>query len=214
MKNYDAYLFDFDYTLADSSRGIVGCFRDVLDRAGFPDISDETIKRTIGLTLEEAFSEMTGERDPTILSRWRKEYVKAADRIMNSSTKLFDEVPELFSILREKGKKIGIISTKYRYRIEDFLMSHFGELPVDLIIGGEDVKEAKPSPEGIREVMRRLEVNPDKVLYCGDSTVDGATARNAGVDFAGVLHGVTTREELGEFPNVGIVENLLELPKN
>ena len=28
--NYKTYLFDFDYTLADSSRGIVKCFRIVL----------------------------------------------------------------------------------------------------------------------------------------------------------------------------------------
>ena len=35
--NYTTYLFDFDYTLADSSRGIVTCFRNVLfvvDRVG------------------------------------------------------------------------------------------------------------------------------------------------------------------------------------
>ena len=30
--NYKTYLFDFDYTLADSSRGIVKCFRIVLTR--------------------------------------------------------------------------------------------------------------------------------------------------------------------------------------
>ena len=30
---YTVYLFDFDYTLADSSRGIVTCFRSVLDMA-------------------------------------------------------------------------------------------------------------------------------------------------------------------------------------
>lgn len=30
MKTYQTYLFDFDYTLADSSRGIVICFRNVL----------------------------------------------------------------------------------------------------------------------------------------------------------------------------------------
>ena len=29
--NYTTYLFDFDYTLADSSRGIVTCFRNVLN---------------------------------------------------------------------------------------------------------------------------------------------------------------------------------------
>ena len=27
MKSYQAYLFDFDYTLADSSKGIVMCYR-------------------------------------------------------------------------------------------------------------------------------------------------------------------------------------------
>lgn len=32
--NYTTYLFDFDYTLADSSRGIVTCFRNVLHRHG------------------------------------------------------------------------------------------------------------------------------------------------------------------------------------
>ena len=50
---YTTYLFDFDYTLADSSRGIVICFRNVLERHGHTGISDEAIKRTIGKTLEE-----------------------------------------------------------------------------------------------------------------------------------------------------------------
>ena len=38
---YKTYLFDFDYTLADSSRGIVICFRNVLTRHGHTDITDE-----------------------------------------------------------------------------------------------------------------------------------------------------------------------------
>lgn len=55
MKTYQTYLFDFDYTLADSSRGIVICFRNVLERHGFHQIDDHTIKRTIGKTLPESF---------------------------------------------------------------------------------------------------------------------------------------------------------------
>ena len=49
---YKVYLFDFDYTLADSSRGIVTCFRHVLDRHGYTSPTDDDIKRTIGKTLE------------------------------------------------------------------------------------------------------------------------------------------------------------------
>lgn len=211
MKKYQAYLFDFDYTLADSSRGIVTCFRHVLERADFHGISDETIKRTIGLTLEEAFSEMTGVTDPLILADWRIQYVTMADRVMNAETTLFPEVPRLFSLLNEQGCQSGIISTKYRYRIEDFLLRHFDRLPVDLIIGGEDVLTAKPSPEGLMEAIRRLSVTPDDVLYCGDSTVDALTAANAGVDFAGILHGVTPRDALRNFPHVTLTDNLLDI---
>lgn len=42
---YTVYLFDFDYTLADSSRGIVTCFRSVLERHGYTGITDDMIKR-------------------------------------------------------------------------------------------------------------------------------------------------------------------------
>ena len=49
--NYSAYLFDFDYTLADSSKGIVKCYHIVLERHGFNNNTDEEIKRTIGKTL-------------------------------------------------------------------------------------------------------------------------------------------------------------------
>ena len=38
--------------------------------------------------------------------------------------------------------------------------------------------------------------------------VDAATAQAAGTDFAGVLHGMTTREELEVYPHVAIVDDL------
>ena len=41
--NYTTYLFDFDYTLADSSRGIVTCFRNVLTRHGYTEVTDDDI---------------------------------------------------------------------------------------------------------------------------------------------------------------------------
>ena len=42
--NYTTYLFDFDYTFADSSRGIVTCFRNVLTRHGYTEVTDDDIK--------------------------------------------------------------------------------------------------------------------------------------------------------------------------
>ena len=77
--NYKTYLFDFDYTLADSSRGIVKCFRIVLTRHQYLTVTDEAIKRTIGKTLEESFSILTGITDPIQLEAFRQEYRLEAD---------------------------------------------------------------------------------------------------------------------------------------
>ena len=207
-KTNKAYLFDFDYTLADSSRGIVMCFRNVLAMHGHDGISDESIKRTIGKTLEESFTILTGIDDKETLAAYRKEYVAQADRLMTANTVLFPETLDVLSRLKERGARIGIISTKYRYRIMELLGKKLPEGFLDIIVGGEDVKTPKPSPEGLTFAISHLGLEAAEVLYCGDSTVDAETARNAGVDFAGVLHGMTTREELEAYPHAGIVTSL------
>lgn len=192
MKLYKVYLFDFDYTLADSSRGIVMCFRNVLERHQHTRITDDEIKRTIGKTLQESFSILTGITDADTLEAYKKEYVKEADVHMTVNTFLFPETEEVLTRLKTRGAKIGIISTKYRYRIMELLSKKLPSNFLDIIVGGEDVKEPKPSPEGVLLAIKELGCNKEEVLYIGDSIVDAETAQSAQVDFAGVLHGATT----------------------
>ena len=208
MKRYKTYLFDFDYTLADSSKGIVICFRNVLERHRHTGISDQQIKRTIGKTLVESFALLSGVTDTDTLEEYRKEYVKEADRFMTANTRLFPETVSVLQALKEEGAKVGIISTKYRYRIMELAKDHIPEGTIDLIVGGEDVKTAKPSPEGVCMALSKLETEKEGTLYIGDSTVDAETAQAAGVDFAGVLHGTTTAEELAAYPHVKIMTDL------
>lgn len=211
MNNYNTYIFDFDYTLADSSRGIVYCFNQVLEKHGFNDISDEMIKRTIGMTLQNSFKVLTGENDSDKISNYVKEYVKTADGCMTDNTVLFPETAEVLETLKENGVKLGIVSTKYRYRIKEVLDREFeGEL-IDVIVGGEDVTTHKPSPEGLLLAIEKLNSKPDNCLYIGDSTIDAETAQVAGVDFYGVLNGATTKEELSRYPNIMVARDLNNL---
>ena len=214
MKLYKVYLFDFDYTLADSSRGIVMCFRNVLERHQHTGITDDEIKRTIGKTLQESFSILTGITDADTLEAYKKEYVKEADVHMTVNTILIPETEEVLTRLKTRGAKIGIISTKYRYRIMELLSKKLPSNFLDIIVGGEDVKEPKPSPEGVLLTIKELGCNKEEVLYIGDSIVDAETAQSAQVDFAGVLHGATTREELSDNPHVEKMKSLSELYKN
>ena len=209
---YTTYLFDFDYTLADSSRGIVICFRNVLERHGHTGISDEAIKRTIGKTLEDSFSILSGITTPETLAEYKKEYVKEADTYMTVNTFFFPETVTVLKTLKSQGAQIGIISTKFRFRIREMVDQHFPKDFFDIIIGGEDVKQAKPDPQGIKKALRRLHRRKSETLYIGDSTVDAETAQAAKVDFVGVLNGMTTREELMVYPHRQILDNLSLLP--
>ena len=208
---YTAYLFDFDYTLADSSRGITLCFRHVLERNGYAGVTDEAIRRTIGKTLEESFSILTGVTDPDRLAAFKAEYRREADVYMTPNTRLFPETLRVLRTLKERGAKIGIISTKYRFRIHDTMDQHLPADFLDIVVGGEDVSRAKPDPEGLLYAIRQLGVKKKRVLYIGDSTVDAETAQAAGVDFAGVTHGVTTADELAAYPHRRIMDSLTEL---
>lgn len=209
--NYTAYLFDFDYTLADSSQGILICFRNVLDRHQFSDVTDEAMKCTIGKTLKESFSILTGITDPEQLASMQKEYSEEANIHMNANTVLFPETIPVLTRLKEQGAQIGIVSTKYRFRIQGFLKDYFPEDFFDVIIGGEDVESHKPSPEGIFLALEQLSCAPEKILYVGDSVIDAETAQAAGMDFAGILTGMTTAGELRAFPHRVILTNLNDL---
>ena len=208
---YTTYLFDFDYTLADSSRGIVICFRNVLQRHGYKDITDTAIKRTIGKTLEDSFSILTGITDMDQLIALKEEYSEEENQHMNRNTRLFtDPLPTLHK-LRRQGARIGIISTKNRFRIEEFMKMHLPQGWFDIIIGMEDVSRAKPDPEGLLLAIEKLKVSPEETLYIGDSTVDAQTAVSAGVCFAGITSGMTKFGELAQYPHVSIISNLKEL---
>lgn len=62
---------------------------------------------------------------------------------MTVNTVLFLETKSVLAALKDSGARIGIISTKFRYRIKELLDQHFPEDFFDIIVGGEDVQTPK-----------------------------------------------------------------------
>lgn len=209
--NFKAVLFDFDYTLADSSKGIVTCFRHILVRHGYTGVDDAAIKRTIGNTLENSFSILTGVTDAEQLAVWRKEYEQDANIHMTVNTVLYPDAATVLRRLKEQGIRLGIISTKYRYRIMESVDRYLSPDLFDVIVGGEDVVRHKPDAEGLLKALEKLNIHPSQALYVGDSVIDAGAARNAGTAFAGVTTGTTTQAELAAFPHLTIINELSEL---
>lgn len=82
------------------------------------------------------------------------------------------------------------------------------------IRGADDVPAPKPSPEGLWQVCRDLQLKPSDCVYVGDSPTDGVAAHEAGMPSVGVLWGSHSRESLSAAPFtrlVGTVQELEEL---
>ncbi|HEV8393048.1 MAG TPA: HAD-IA family hydrolase [Vicinamibacterales bacterium] len=197
-----AVLFDFDFTLGDSADAIVHCSRAAFTDMGLTPAEPAAIRRTIGLTLQASFHELTGGALPNdeAAEEYRRCYVAHADRVMTAMTTVYEPAAAVLATMRARGVGTAIVSTKYRYRIESIL-EHVGLAgAVDVIVGGEDVTRHKPDPEGLRRALVGLGVDGAEALYVGDHPVDGHAAARAGVRFVRVLTG----EDFGDEPWAGI----------
>lgn len=208
---YNTIIFDFDYTLADATDGIVSSFNHAFSELGLAGCDIESIKRTVGLSLDEAFVQLTANKDKALISRFKILFKEKADEVMSKNTVLFDDTISTLRQLKHDGLNTGIVTTKYHYRIVETLNTHGISDLVDIIVGGEDVKTPKPSPEGLLLAIDSLNAQQNNVLYIGDSLVDAKTALAANVDFAGITTGTTDEKEFSQYPCIRIFKNLSEL---
>lgn len=204
-------VFDFDYTLGDSTEGIVLSVNDALEQLGYERKSVEEIKQTVGLSLEKTYQVLTRKNNSEEAAQFSSLFRKKADEVMVANTCLYDGILEILTKLKKDGLQIGIVTTKFHYRIEQILEKFHAVDLIDFIIGAEDVRKAKPSPEGLLHMVKRMGLNPEDILYVGDSVVDVKTAERAGIAFAGVLTGTTTRRDFSTYHCAMIGESMQEI---
>ena len=208
-----AVIFDFDFTLADSSAGVIECFSGAFLELGLPPPEPEAVRRTIGLSLERALENLTGRTEPGLQERFQVSFFAHADRVMIDRTELLPGVRETLEVLTARGLRLAIVSTKFRFRIESILERHGIRDQFHSVVGREDVELPKPDPEGLRKVLKLLCVSAEEAVYVGDHTVDAEAASRASISFVGVLTGMTTRAGFAEYPRLTVEPSVGELPR-
>jgi len=201
-------IFDFDYTLADSSGGVIECINFALDRLGLPLAADTEIRQTIGLPLPDTLAMLVGKGYARHTEAFTRLFVERADEVMTDMTELFDIVPETVAALRNLGIQLGIVTLKYRYRIESVLKRDHLSDAFEVIIGFEDVSDQKPNPSGLLTAVEKLNCVRQNCLYVGDSVTDAKTAQRADIDFVPVLSGVTPRAAFEDYDVYAVLKDV------
>jgi phosphoglycolate phosphatase len=210
--SFTSVIFDFDYTLADSSTGEIECISYAFDKMNLPPPSAEAIRKTIGLSLPDTLKSLCGHNDESRVTEFRRLFAKRADEVMLDHIVLFNPARPTVDALARRGMTMGIVSTKFRYRIEAFLQREGLKKAFEVIIGGEDVSMHKPDPSGLLVAIERLGRVLGEVAYVGDSTTDAETAKRAGAPFVAVLTGVTAKSEFDIYQPFAVMNDLSHLP--
>ncbi len=208
----EAIIFDFDFTLADSSRGIVECVGFALQELGFPIPSAEVVMDTIGLSLAETLDSLTGQTSSEMTGLFTRCFHRRADQVMDRLTLVYECVPSVLQSLRTATIRVGVVSTKLNYRIRSILKRNDLEDFFDVIVGADDVTRGKPHPEGLLLALASLSVNSSAALYVGDHLLDAEAAQKAGVSFVAVLSGRHSRDHFETVPHLAILDTVQQLP--
>jgi phosphoglycolate phosphatase len=192
FKNAELLIFDLDYTLVDSSQGIVYCFNEARRRAGEPEVAPEKIIQRIGHPIEETFLRF-GSADP-VARRVVFRQLAAAGAMAKGSF-LLPGVAETIRALHQRGYRMAVASTKSRAEIIRIL-EHLGLADsFEAFCGSDEVQNAKPAPDSLLKVMEQTAVQPERTIYVGDHVVDIEAAKAAGVRIIALEGGPCSHEE-------------------
>ena len=202
-KNKPSVIFDFDGTLIDTSGSILAgyeeCFRVYSDLSKF---TDEVKEEVLGPALKTLFPKYFPGIDYDTL------YETYHNRQLEVAPKLNKPIPgsvEALKRLHKEGYNVGIVSTRTNEGIRD-LLSQFGlEGYVDSICGLKDVKNLKPDPEGIINMVNNNKWNRD-VVMCGDSIMDIRCGINYGAYTVAYLDNPNRSKQMAEEANASITD--------
>jgi len=199
MQSYDLYIFDLDDTLISTFSSITKRqYRRFAEIMGLRYPGEDIIRlhwgEKLSSSLENIFGTKIGEG----------EAVKILEQIyLEDPIKSVGGVQHILSILRKHKKFIGVYSAGHPSLIKSNIrnsLSHDDGM-FDFIFSTVENNIEKPSPYIVFAMMNKFrqtrgyDLSLNRVLVVGDSISDLLTARNAGVDFAAVLTGPTTKDD-------------------
>ncbi|SDL87635.1 HAD family hydrolase [Sediminibacillus halophilus] len=173
-----AIIFDFDGTLANTLPVNIFGFQEVFKKFDQKDYSKEEIKEMFGPPEPELIEQNLQSNDVKgAVSYYYQQYEENHNRLVDNN----QEIDQLLSNLKDREMKLGVVTGKSRKSFEYSLAELNMKKYFDILITGDDVKEAKPAPEGILQALKKLEVSPEEAMYIGDSDDDMNAGKKAGV---------------------------------
>ena len=207
-------IFDFDGTLGDTRRNIVTTMQMTIAEHQLPYRNEDECASVIGLPLAGCFKTLFPDIQEELITRCSETY----RRLFNENLKkiqpqAFPGVVDTLAALHQKGIVLTIASSRSRNSLTELTHNMGIADYISLLLGADDVKEAKPKPEPVLKTLVAMHFDAKETLVVGDMAVDIMMGANAGTKTCGVTWGNGTEEELKGARPEFIIDRIEDLIK-
>ena len=206
-----ACIFDLDGTLTNTLESMTYSVNLTLEEMGLSKITKDQCRLFVGngaRGLMEKSLKAAGDTDASRIEEGMEIYGRIFDRNCTYHVTPYEGIPEMLKALKDKGIQLAVLSNKPDRQTVKVVKAIFGEELFDYAQGQKEGIRRKPEPDGVWYLMEQMHVSKEECLYIGDSEVDAATGRNAGLKTIGVLWGFRDRKTL----ETAGVDDLIDRP--
>lgn len=212
-----AVFFDLDGTLLDTLEDIAGACNHALTAHGFAThparayarMVGNGFPRTVWLALppdaRENLAPAALDAVVTEARQWYAEHLWVHTRPYACMT-------QALHTLAAAGMVLAVLSNKPDALTGALIGHFFGDVPFVQVRGARPDAPLKPDPAVVLAMLATLGLAPEQCAYAGDTAVDVATARNAGMLSVGATWGFRGADELREAGAHLLASSPLELP--
>lgn len=206
-------IFDLDGTLVDSLPGIAASLNRSLGRLGLPSHDSAAIRTFIGNGSLELARKAVPAGSPDELAR-QVEAAFKEDYALTwpEGTAPYPGIPECLAALAAAGFPMAVLSNKPHGFTVEIAALLFPGVPFDPVLGQRPEVPRKPDPEAALQIARLWNFDPADCRFIGDSTIDIATARAAGIPDVAVTWGYHDLDALQRAGAARLVGNIPALP--
>jgi phosphoglycolate phosphatase len=193
MKKTPSFIFDLDGTVVNPGTAIPRCINHALKKQGLKPVPIERLKRYIGFSLEEIFSELTGRADRRFIKNCIETYRERFHKEGIAEHRLYPGIVGLLEAVADKGC-LYAASIKPRVSVE-MVLDHLGIKHLfKNVYGGELKGKTVKKIELLKNIMKKEKAKDAVVI--GDRGLDIEAAKKCKLPAIGVTYGYGTKDEL------------------
>ncbi|MBI3723945.1 HAD-IA family hydrolase [bacterium] len=193
MRSHALVVFDLDGTLVDSRRDLAASTNSALRSLGLPERTFDEVSSFVGEGARKLIEKSVSPRLELVDPALEVFFSHYSEHLLDE-TRPYAGIREMLAGIRAPLAVATNKPGKFARRI----LAGLGLLERFVAVLGGDEGPRKPDPALVDRLRALVSAPREETVLVGDSRVDVATARNAGVGLFAVLWGIGSLRELEE----------------